>query len=112
LLLETRKEATVVPASVVQRGPDGTFAFVISNDVAVVRPVQVALTEGDQALIDGGLAPGERVVIDGQYKLQPGSKVKPTEAGASGRSLGSKPGQRPRTNDIANPTQLQGSSGQ
>jgi multidrug efflux system membrane fusion protein len=98
---------------VIQRGPEGTFAYVISNDVAVIRPVQVAMTEGDQAMIDAGLEPGERIVVDGQYKLQPGAKVKPTEAGTSGRSLSGKPGLRPATNsDLANPTQLQDSNGQ
>jgi membrane fusion protein, multidrug efflux system len=76
LLLETRKGGIVVPASVVQRGPDGAFAFVLSNDVALVRPIKVAQIEQNQALIEAGLVPGERVVVDGQYKLQAGSKVK------------------------------------
>ncbi|HWX19005.1 MAG TPA: efflux RND transporter periplasmic adaptor subunit [Candidatus Binatia bacterium] len=77
LLLTTRKGGTVVPASVVQRGPDGTFAYVIAQDLtAQVRPIKVALIEQNQALIDEGLVPGERVVVDGQYKLQPGAKVK------------------------------------
>ncbi len=76
LLLETRKGGTVVPASVVQRGPEGTFAFVIGNDsTAQVRSIKVAQVDQGQALIDAGLTPGERVVVDGQYKLQPGSKV-------------------------------------
>jgi multidrug efflux system membrane fusion protein len=115
LLLEMRKDATVVPASVVQRGPEGAFAYVISNDVAVVRPVQVAFSEGDQVMIEAGLTPGEHVVVDGQYKLQPGAKVKPSEGGTgtSGRSLSGKAGQRPTTNsEVANPTQLQDSNGQ
>ena len=84
LRLEIRTGCPVVPASVVQRGPDGTFAFVISNEVAVVRPIKVApQIEGGMALINEGLQPGERIVVDGQYKLQPGSKVKlpaPAEA--------------------------------
>jgi multidrug efflux system membrane fusion protein len=76
LLLETR-QGPVVPASVVQRGPDGEFAFVISNDLtAQVRKIKVAQIDRGQALIEEGLAPGERVVVDGQYKLQPGAKVK------------------------------------
>jgi membrane fusion protein, multidrug efflux system len=84
LLLETRKGGTVVPASVIQRGPDGAFAFVISNDLtAVVRPVKVAQIEQNQALIDEGLTPGERVVVDGQYKLQAGAKVKLPDAPGS-----------------------------
>lgn len=76
LLLETRRGGTVVPGSVVQRGPDGAFAFVLSNDVAVVRAIKVAQIDQGQALIQSGLEPGERVVVDGQYKLQPGAKVK------------------------------------
>ncbi len=85
LKLDTRKGGTVVPASVVQRGPEGPFAYVIAaegtNWVALVRPLKVAQIEQNQALIDEGLAPGERVVVDGQYKLQAGSKVKLPETG-------------------------------
>lgn len=82
LQLEIRKGCPVVPASVVQRGPDGTFAFVISNGTAVVRPIKVApQTEQGLALIDEGLRPGESVVAEGQYKVQAGSKLKlPGEA--------------------------------
>jgi multidrug efflux system membrane fusion protein len=82
LLVTTRKDGTVVPASVVQRGPDGAFAFVLSNDVALVRAIKVALIEQNQALIDDGLVPGERVVVDGQYKLQAGQRVKASVPGA------------------------------
>lgn len=85
LLLTTRKDSPVVPASVVQRGPDGAFAFVIQEDQTVkMRPLKVAQIEGGVALIDEGLKPGERVVVDGQYKLQPGSHVKPAESPAGG----------------------------
>ena len=77
LLLATRKDGIVVPAQVIQRGPEGTYAFVIDDDMsAQVRPVKVARIDQEQALIDDGLRPGERVVVDGQYKLQPGSQVK------------------------------------
>lgn len=82
LLVTTRKDGTVVPASVVQRGPDGAFAFVVSNDVAVVRTIKVAQIEQNQALIEEGLVPGERVVVDGQYKLQAGQRVRASEPGA------------------------------
>ncbi len=85
LLLTTRKDSAVVPASVVQRGPDGAFAFVIQDDQTVtMRTIKVAQIEGGLALIDEGLKPGERVVVDGQYKLQPGSHVKPAETAADG----------------------------
>jgi len=77
LRLEIRKGCAVVPTSVVQRGPDGTFAFVISNGVAVVRPIKVApQAEQGLSVINEGLAPGDEVVVDGQYKLQAGARVK------------------------------------
>jgi multidrug efflux system membrane fusion protein len=77
LLLTVRKGGLVVPASVVQRGPQGAFAFVIQGDDTVeMRPVKVGQIEQGQALIEDGLQAGERVVADGQYKLQSGSRVK------------------------------------
>jgi multidrug efflux system membrane fusion protein len=89
LLLSTRKGGLVVPASVVQRGPDGSYAFVIKDDNTVeVRPVKVAQIEQGEALIDDGLKANERVVVDGQYKLQVGSHVKPS-APAKPASAGS-----------------------
>jgi multidrug efflux system membrane fusion protein len=77
LLLTIRKNGVVVPASVVQRGPEGPYAFVINEDQTVkVQPVKVVQIEAGQALIDEGLQAGESVVVDGQYRLQNGSKVK------------------------------------
>jgi multidrug efflux system membrane fusion protein len=79
LILTTRKDATVVPSSVVQRGPQGTYAYVIKTDKTVeMRPIKVAQTEANVALIDSGLKAGEQVVVDGQYKLQPGAHVELT----------------------------------
>jgi multidrug efflux system membrane fusion protein len=76
LILTTRKNATVIPSSVVQRGPQGTYAYLIKPDKTVeMRPIKVAQTEGNLALVDEGLKPGEQVVVDGQYKLQPGAHV-------------------------------------
>jgi len=90
LLVSTQKDGLVVPASVVQRGPDGAFAYVITpNNTAEMRPVQVAQIDGGKALISSGLQEGERVVVDGQYKLQPGAPVQiqsPNKA-AGGRPL-------------------------
>jgi len=79
LILTTRKDATVIPSSVVQRGPQGTYAYLIKQDKTVeMRPIKVAQTEGNLALVDEGLKPGEQVVVDGQYKLQPGAHVELT----------------------------------
>ena len=92
LLVTTRQGGTVVPASVVQRGPDGSYAFVIKKDLSVeVRPVQVALIEQGEALIDSGLQPGEQVVVDGQYRLQPGSHVKPSATNSPAQLAPSRP---------------------
>ena len=69
----------------VQRGPDGTFTYVVKPDKTVeVRRVSVALTEGGLAAVSQGLRPGEMVVTDGQDKLQAGSKVEP-RTGNTGR---------------------------
>src|SRR6478735_11426609 len=74
LILTTRKGAIVAPSSAVQRGPQGTYAYVIEPDKTVqMRPIKVGPIEANQALIDEGLKAGEQVVVDGQYKLQPGA---------------------------------------
>ena len=79
LVLTTRKNAIVVPSSVVQRGPQGTYAYVIKPDKTVeMRPIKVGQTEANLALIEDGLKAGEQVVTDGQYKLQPGAHVELT----------------------------------
>jgi membrane fusion protein, multidrug efflux system len=76
LLLEVRKNATLVPAAAVQRGPQGTFAYVVKgNNTVEVRTVTLALTQGNVTAIARGVSPGEVVVTDGQDKLQNGSKV-------------------------------------
>lgn len=85
LLLSTRKGGLVVPASVVQRGPEGSYAFVIQSDQSVaIQPVKVGQIENGEALIDEGLQAGQEVVVDGQYRLQAGSKVKLAQNGKTG----------------------------
>ena len=76
LLLDTRHDGLTVPASVVQQGPKGAYAYVINpNNTVEIRPVTVAQISDGQALIDSGLKANEQVVVDGQYKLQPGTQV-------------------------------------
>ena len=76
LLLDTRIGGLTVTASAVQQGPNGSYAYVIAPDgTAQTRPVTVAQITGGKALIDSGLAANETVVIDGQYRLQPGALV-------------------------------------
>lgn len=93
LLLETRKNTTVVPAAAIQRGPQGTYVFAVKPDkTAEVRNVTVALTEGSLAAISSGLQPGETVVTDGQDKLQAGSHVEPRTAPAATPKPNQSPG--------------------
>lgn len=76
LYLAVRHDGLTVPASVVQRGPQGTYAYVVKPDSTVeMRPIGVARLRDGIALIDTGLSAGERVVVDGQYKLRPGAHV-------------------------------------
>jgi len=78
LLLETRKDAVTAPASAILRGPDGSFAYVVdANNTVQMRPVQVALTQGSTVVVASGLQNGDKVVTDGQEKLQAGSRVAP-----------------------------------
>jgi len=76
LLLDTRHDGLTVPASVVQQGPKGAYAYVVNPDSSVaIRPIKVAQVSDGQALIASGLTANEQVVVDGQYKLQPGTHV-------------------------------------
>ena len=71
LLIETRTAALAIPSSAVQRGPEGLFAWVVSpQNIAQTRKIEVGPTAGDLTIVASGLAEGERVVTDGQYKLQ------------------------------------------
>ncbi|MBV9180025.1 MAG: efflux RND transporter periplasmic adaptor subunit, partial [Acidobacteria bacterium] len=78
LLLETKKNAVVIPSVALQRGPDGNYVFVAKADKTVeVRPVTIAISQGNVAQITNGLAGNEIVVTDGQDKLQAGSRIEP-----------------------------------
>jgi len=94
LLLETRKNSTVIPAVAIQRGPQGPYVFTVKPDKTVeVRQVTIALTQNNAVAISNGIAPGEVVVIDGQDKLQPKMKVEPRAIGPGGsrNSQGAEP---------------------
>src|SRR3981189_583399 len=76
LLVDTRHNGLTVPAGVVQQGAKGPYAYVVNPDSTVaIRPVKVAQISDGQALIDSCLKANEQVVVDGQYKLQPGTHV-------------------------------------
>ena len=78
LLLEKRKNAITMPGAAIQRGPNGNFVYAVDgNNTVQMKPVQIALTQGNAVVVASGVQPGDRVVTDGQEKLQVGSKVSP-----------------------------------
>jgi membrane fusion protein, multidrug efflux system len=76
LLVTVRRGVIVVPAPALQRGPQGTFVYVVKADrTATVHPVTVAEIQGGEASIKSGLSPGELVVVDGADRLREGTRV-------------------------------------
>jgi len=98
LLVDVKHNLTIVPASAIQRGPQGTYVYAVAKDAASkdatakIYPVTVALTTGNSVGLSAGLNSGDVVVIDGQDKLQDGTKVNPNPAGgATGAGGGASP---------------------
>jgi len=76
LLVDVKKAQVLIPAVAIQRGPQGTYVYVIKADnTAEVRAVKLGVTEGNDASVESGLSEGEQVVTDGADKLRAGSKV-------------------------------------
>jgi membrane fusion protein, multidrug efflux system len=83
LLLKTLPKVVTVPSTAVQRGPNGMYVYVIKPDSTVVmQPVSVGQMNSDTAVVEKGLDPGTRVVVAGQYRLQPGTRVQDSPADA------------------------------
>lgn len=95
--LKVEPNALTVPATAVQIGQNGPYVFVVKNDSIVdMRPVVLARTVGDLAIISEGLAVNERVVTEGQLRLTPGAKVRLTDGQAGPKQKGSQPHERER----------------
>lgn len=78
LLVETRKNSTVVPTAAILRGPQGAYVYTVNPDKTVQdKQVTVSLTQGDVTVVADGVNPGETVVTDGQDKLQRGAQIEP-----------------------------------
>ena len=76
ILVDTRKDVVVIPPLAVQRGPRGLFTWVVKPDNTVEpRPIQTGSTTGDRTIVVSGINDGDRVVTDGQYKLQANAPV-------------------------------------
>ncbi len=81
LLIDTRRNVVVVPTAAVQRGPNGTFVFVVTpEDTVVTRPITVSQQDDVRSVIATGLQAGERVITSGFARLTEGSKVQVTNA--------------------------------
>jgi multidrug efflux system membrane fusion protein len=82
LSTQTLTHVTVIPNAAVNRGPKGTFAFVIdAQGKAQTRPLVVAGSDGGFTAVKSGVRPGEMVVTDGQMVIKPGSAVKISQTG-------------------------------
>jgi len=89
VVLSTRQNVATVPSQTVQDGPDGHYAYVIKPDNTVERrSVEVASIQDGIAVVTKGLAPGERVVVDGQYRLTNGARVNPAAPSAPAATAG------------------------
>jgi multidrug efflux system membrane fusion protein len=95
LLVDTKHNLIIVPAAAIQRGPQGTYVYAVAKDPvtkdnsAKIYSVTIAQTTGDSVGLSAGVNPNDLVVIDGQDKLQDGTKINPTTASgtnAAGRS--------------------------
>jgi len=83
LLVDTKRNLSLVPLAAVQRGPQGTYVYVVASNIVKIHNITVAQTTGGTVGVSDGLQPGELVVTDGQDKLQEGTKVIPNQAPAT-----------------------------
>jgi multidrug efflux system membrane fusion protein len=96
LLIDTLKDVVVIPTGAVQRGPNGTFVYVVKDDNTVaIRPIAVQKQDETQTVVKSGLTPPERVVTTGFVRLTDGGKV--TIGSADGAPAAGQQGARPRS---------------
>lgn len=90
VFLSVKKNAVVIPTAAIQNGAQGPFVYIVNSDqTAAVQPIQVDFNEGNISVIRKGLDPGQQIVVDGQDKIQAGTKLVPH---ASNLNLSSTPG--------------------
>lgn len=89
ILITTRKDAVTIPPIAVQRGPDGLYVWVIKPDNTVQqRPIDAQTVDDKTAIVAKGLAAGERIVLDGQSRLDEGTHVNIRPASAAPQAAG------------------------
>ncbi len=98
LVMENRPNAMVVPSAAIQSGLQGSFVWTLGNDakgnpIAQMEPVKIALAQGQQTILDSGVKPGDKIVVDGADRLRQGGLVTVTQARPAGSGQGSGKGQ-------------------
>ena len=76
MLLDTQKNAVLIPSAAVQRGTQGTFTYVVNDKAVVLQKITVGATEGENVAVTSGLKAGDVVVVDGSDSLRDGAKIK------------------------------------
>jgi len=77
VLVRTERQALTVPSVAIQRGPNGMFTYVVKSDSTVeARPLKVGDESDTLTIVTDGLQEGEEVVLNNQYRLQPGARVR------------------------------------
>ena len=100
LVMENRPNAMVVPSAAIQSGLQGSFVWVLGNDgkgntTAEMEQVKIALAQGQVTILDSGVTPGQKIVVDGADRLRQGAHVTVSQAArqaGGGRSAGQSSG--------------------
>jgi multidrug efflux system membrane fusion protein len=91
LVLATIPKAVLVPSAAPQDSAKGPFVYVVKQDsTAELRPVKVGQRQGESVVIEQGLQPGERVIMNGQLAVMPGGKVQVVTADSTAAPAGQK----------------------
>jgi len=91
VLAQLQRQVLTIPASAIERGPDGLFTYRVQADSSVaVAPITTGATSNDVVVVESGLKAGERVVASNQYRLQPGARIRANSARAASGPAGSR----------------------
>ncbi|MFZ0008518.1 MAG: efflux RND transporter periplasmic adaptor subunit [Steroidobacteraceae bacterium] len=92
LLTQTRQQVLTIPASALERGPEGTFTYVVQpNSTVAMAPITTLEQTGDIVVVAKGVTAGQQVVASNQYRLQPGTLIRANTPVTAGTSAGASP---------------------
>jgi len=78
VMTQMQRQVLTIPATALERGPEGQFTYVVQPDSTIkVAPITAGEQTGDIVVVEKGLQAGEQVVASNQYRLQPGSLIRP-----------------------------------